>query len=128
MISFAAVQDGVTLYPDLVKAQVRMDTGEVVGLEANNYWMNHTERENLAPQVDEQQALRAVSGRLTVTGTRLCVIPVDDGLDSGKTEKLCWEFAGEWNGSRYFVYIDAETGEEEKVLKVVAGNGGTLTI
>lgn len=128
VISFAAVQDGVTLYPDLVKAQVRMDTGEVVGLEANNYWMNHTERENLAPQVDEQQALRAVSGRLTVSGSRLCVIPVDDGLDSGKTEKLCWEFAGEWNGSRYFVYIDAETGEEEKVLKVVAGNGGTLTI
>lgn len=128
VISFAAVQDGVTLYPDLVKAQVRMDTGEVVGLEANNYWMNHTERENLAPQVDEKQALRAVSGRLTVTGSRLCVIPVDDGLDSGKTEKLCWEFAGEWNGSRYFVYIDAETGEEEKVLKVVAGNGGTLTI
>ena len=128
VISFAAVQDGVTLYPDLVKAQVRMDTGEVVGLEANNYWMNHTERENLAPQVDEQQALRAVSGRLTVTGSRLCVIPVDDGLNSGKTEKLCWEFAGEWNGSRYFVYIDAETGEEEKVLKVVAGNGGTLTI
>ena len=128
VISFAAVQDGVTLYPDLVKAQVRMDTGEVVGLEANNHWMNHTERENLAPQVDEQQALRAVSGRLTVTGSRLCVIPVDDGLDSGKTEKLCWEFAGEWNGSRYFVYIDAETGEEEKVLKVVAGNGGTLTI
>ena len=128
VISFAAVQDGVTLYPDLVKAQVRMDTGEVVGLEANNYWMNHAERENLAPQVDEQQALRAVSGRLTVSGSRLCVIPVDDGLDSGKTEKLCWEFAGEWNGSRYFVYIDAETGEEEKVLKVVAGNGGTLTI
>ena len=128
VISFAAVQDGVTLYPDLVKAQVRMDTGEVVGLEANNYWMNHTERENLVPQVDEQQALRAVSGRLTVTGSRLCVIPVDDGLDSGKTEKLCWEFAGEWTGSRYFVYIDAETGEEEKVLKVVAGNGGTLTI
>lgn len=128
VISFAAVQDGVTLYPDLVKAQVRMDTGEVVGLEANNYWMNHTERETLAPQVDEQQALRAVSGRLTVTGSRLCVIPIDDGLASGKTEKLCWEFAGEWNGSRYFVYIDAETGEEEKVLKVVAGNGGTLTI
>ena len=90
--------------------------------------MNHTERENLAPQVDEQQALRAVSGRLTVTGSRLCVIPINDGLASGKTEKLCWEFVGEWNGSRYFVYIEAETGEEEKVLKVVAGNGGTLTI
>ena len=78
--------------------------------------------------MDESQALRAVSGRLTVTGARLCVIPVDDGLNSGKTEKLCWEIAGDWSGSRYLTYIDAETGEEEKVLKVVQGNGGTLTI
>ena len=128
VVSFAAEQDGVILYPDLVKAQVRMDTGDVVGLEANNFWMNHMQRENLTPAVDESQALRAVSGRLTVTGARLCVIPVDDGLNSGKTEKLCWEIAGDWSGSRYLTYIDAETGEEEKVLKVVQGNGGTLTI
>ena len=128
VVSFAAEQDGVILYPDLVKAQVRMDTGDVVGLEANNFWMNHMQRENLTPAVDESQALRAVSDRLTVTGARLCVIPVDDGLNSGKTEKLCWEIAGDWSGSRYLTYIDAETGEEEKVLKVVQGNGGTLTI
>lgn len=128
VISFAAVQDGVMLYPDLVKAQVRMDTGDVVGLEANNFWMNHTRREALSPTVEEAQALRAVSGRLAVTGARLCVIPVDDGLEAGKTEKLCWEFSGTWAGSRYFAYVDAETGEEEKVLKVVAGSGGSLTI
>lgn len=44
VINFVAVQDGVLLYPDLVKVQIRMDTGEVVGLEANNYLMNHTRR------------------------------------------------------------------------------------
>ena len=27
VINFVAVQDGVLLYPDLVKVQVRMDTG-----------------------------------------------------------------------------------------------------
>ena len=44
VINFVAVQDGVLLYPDLVQVQIRMDTGEVVGLEANNYLMNHTRR------------------------------------------------------------------------------------
>lgn len=36
VINFVALQDGVLLYPDLVKVQVRMDTGEIVGMEANN--------------------------------------------------------------------------------------------
>lgn len=128
VISFAAVQDGVLLYPDLVKVQVRMDTGDVVGLEANNYWMNHVARENLTPSLSESEARLNVSGRLTVTASRLCVIPVDDGLQTGVTEKLCWEFDGTWSGSRYLIYIDARTGDEIKVLKEVAGNGGTMTI
>ena len=49
VINFVALQDGVLLYPDLVKVQVRMDTGEIVGMEANNYLMNHTVRTALSP-------------------------------------------------------------------------------
>ena len=128
VVSFAAVQDNVLLYPDLVKVQVRMDTGDIVGLEANNYWTNHTVRENLTPALSAEEAQRFVSGRLTVEGSRLCVIPVDDGMNTGVTEKLCWEFSGTWSSSRYLVYIDAQTGAEEQVLKVVTGNDGTLTM
>ena len=107
---------------------VRMDTGDIVGLEANNYWTNHTVRENLTPALSAEEAQRFVSGRLTVEGSRLCVIPVDDGMNTGVTEKLCWEFSGTWSSSRYLVYIDAQTGAEEQVLKVVTGNDGTLTM
>lgn len=128
VISFAAVQEGVTLYPDLVKVQVRMDTGGVVGLEANNFWMNHTARTNLSPALSQEEAQLLVSGRLTVDSARLCVIPADDGLQTGVTEKLCWEFTGTHSGSRYLIYINAESGREEQVLKVVQGSGGTLTI
>lgn len=128
VISFAAVQDDVILYPDLVKAQVRMDTGMVIGLEANNFWMNHTTRERLVPKLTEQEAGASVSDRLTVDAARLTVIPVDDGLGSGRTEALCWEFDGAYNDERYLVYIDAETGEEAQVLKVVLGGGGVLTL
>ncbi|MDR0896350.1 MAG: germination protein YpeB [Oscillospiraceae bacterium] len=128
VISFAATQDGVMLYPDLVKVQVRMDTGAVIGLEANNYWMNHATRERLHPAITEEEAKLAVSSKLSISAAQLCVIPLSDGLGSGRTEALCWEFDGQWNGDRYLIYIDAETGEELQVLKVVLGGGGILTL
>ena len=128
VINFAAAQNDVILYPDLVKVQVRMDTGAVIGIEANNYWMNHVTRERLHPLLTESEAKTRVSDRLAVSGARLCVIPLEDGLGAGRTEALCWEFKGAASGSGYLVYIDAETGEEMNVLKVVQSGGGTLTM
>lgn len=128
VISFASMQDDVILYPDLVKIQVRMDTGAVIGIEANNYWMNHVTRERLHPLLTQEQAKAYVSERLSIVGTRLCVIPVTDGLGTGRSEALCWEFKGTVSGSQYLVYIDAETGEELEVLKMIESGGGMLTI
>ncbi|MCL1965237.1 MAG: germination protein YpeB [Firmicutes bacterium] len=128
VINFAAVQEEVVLYPDLVKVQVRMDTGAVIGLEANNYWMNHGPRERLHPQITKEEAAARVTNRLSVKRVRLCVIPLKDGLGTGRTEALCWEFDGMYENNRYFVYIDAETGDEVEVLKVVPASGGSLTM
>lgn len=128
VINFAAVQEDVILYPDLVKVQVRMDTGAVIGLEAGNYWMNHVKRERLHPKLTEAEARGHASSRLTIEAASLCVIPIEDGMGTGRTEALCWEFSGTYAENRYLIYIDSETGEELKVLKVVLGGGGVLTI
>lgn len=120
VINFVAVQEDVLLYPDLIKLQIRMDTGEVVGLESNNYLMNHQERTDLLPRLDEQKARARLSPRLSVTASRLCVIPWHD------TEKLCWEFSGTCEDSEYRVYIDAHTGEERDVLKMIHENDQKL--
>lgn len=61
LLNYAAVQDGIVLYPDLVKVQVRMDTGEVVGLEANNYWMNHVARHLASPELTAEEARAKLS-------------------------------------------------------------------
>ena len=60
-LSYAAVQDGVLLYPDLVKVQLRLDTLAVVGLEARHYLSSHTRRNSLTPAVSRRQAEAAVS-------------------------------------------------------------------
>jgi len=120
--NFAAVQDGVLLYPDQVKVQVSMETGSVVGAECSQYLMNHVRREALEPTVSAQEARESLSSRLEVETSRLCVIPTDAG------EKLCWEFRGTFAGAAYYVYVDAQSGEAEKILRVEQTPDGETAI
>lgn len=121
VINFVAVQDGVLLYPDLVKLQIRMDNGQVVGLEANNYLLNHVQRSGLTPTLTEEEALSKVSDRLTKSGARLCVIPFKN------TERLCYEVTGTYEDNEYRVYIDADTGEEVQVLMILQTTSGVMS-
>ena len=121
VINFVSVQDGVLLYPDLVKLQLRMDTGEVVGLEANNYLMNHTARDKLTPIQSKMQVLRQVSPLLGATDARLCLIP-----HLGE-ERLCYEIPGEYEENEYRVYVDAFTGEEVEILQMIRDGEGELS-
>ena len=52
-VNFAAVQDGVVLYPDLVKVQVSLRDGAIIGLEAGGYLRNHVQREFTLPALSE---------------------------------------------------------------------------
>ena len=118
VVSFAASQGDTLLYPDLVKVQLRMDTAQVVGLEARNYWQNHAARGLLKPTLTEEQARSLVGKRLNVRSGRLCLIPTDGG------EKLCYEFQGEFGGHTYLSYINALDGRQEELLKVVESDTG----
>ena len=118
VISFAASQGDTLLYPDLVKVQLRMDTAQVVGLEARNYWQNHAARGLLKPALTEEEARKLVGPRLNVQSGSLCLIPTDGG------EKLCYEFKGEFGGHTYLSYINALDGRQEELLKVVESDTG----
>jgi len=122
VIEMIALQDGVLLYPDQLKLQLRMDTGEVVGLESSRYLMNHTRREGLSPALTQEEALKAASPLLHVQRVRLCVIP------EGQSERFCYELTGTYNEQTYLVYIDARTGEEAEVLWLTDGAEGPVTV
>lgn len=121
VVSLAPVQEGVLLYPDLIKVQVRMDTGEIVGLEAHSYWLNHVQRTLPAPALTQAEAQAHISAQATVEGSRLCIIPLND------QEVLCYEFTVTHNGETYLVYIDARSGHEVELLKTINVENGSLT-
>lgn len=117
--NFAAVQDGVVLYPDLVKVQVSLADGTVVGLEAAGYLMNHVPRALSLPKLGEADALGRIGGALTPVSARLCVIPENDA------EYLCYEVRATSGADTFLAYIDAETGAERRLMQVISDEGGS---
>lgn len=121
--NFASIQDGVVLYPDLVKATVALDSGEVTGLETSAYLMSHRKRELPRAALSAEEARATLSPRLAISGGRLVLIPA--GV---KEERLSYEFKGELNEDTFLIYVNALTGREEKVVKLIETPGGTLTM
>ena len=121
-VNFAAVQNGVVLYPDLVKVQVSMADGAIVGLEAKNYLMNHVPRTLEIPALSEQDAIDRIGGSLTPVSARLCVIP------ENTSEYLCYEVTATSGQDTFLVYIDAVTGIERKLMQVISDENGALVM
>ncbi|MBQ8953818.1 MAG: germination protein YpeB, partial [Clostridia bacterium] len=121
-VNFAATQEGVLLYPDLVKVQMSMATGLPVGFEAVNYLTNHVARSLPAPALSEAAAREKLNPAVEAEKGRLCVIPLGEG------EALCWEFSVLSDEVQYLVYIDAMTGEERNIYRVVTDESGQLVI
>ncbi len=120
-INFAPETKGVIIYPDLVKVRVCAETGMIIGLEAAGYYANHTERTISAPALSRAEARSKVSGEISVETARLAIVPIGE-----KTESLCYEFSGTKDDETYFVYIDAVSGRQVEMFKVINSEEGKL--
>ena len=120
-INFAPEINGAIIYPDLIKVRVCAETGMIIGLEATSYYFNHTERTVESPALTRAEARKKVSEDISVETARLAVVPIGED-----TETLCYEFAGTLDGDTYYVYIDALTGRQVEMFKVVNSEEGAF--
>lgn len=120
-INYAYTEGDVVCYSDLIVLKVSAETKTLVGVEARNYLMNHRARSIATPAVTETEARAAVTQTLSVDGVRLALIPTEGG-----NERLTYEVAGTTSDDRYFVYVDAQTGKECKILRVIDSTEGQL--
>ena len=100
-----------------------MDSGVVCDMDAKLYIDNHTEREVAHPKLRVEQAEQNVSKDIMIEASRLALIPLSNGK-----EKLAYEFYGSASDGTYYVYIDALTGHELQIFKVVETEEGTLLL
>ncbi|QEK12659.1 germination protein YpeB [Crassaminicella thermophila] len=123
VINFACMQDNVIIYTDLIKVKVGLDNGEIVGFEAEGYLFNHHERNISKPKINIQEAKDKISIDAKVIDSKLVIIP-----NEGGKEILCYEFKANYKGDTFLIYINAETGEEQKILQVIIKENGVLML
>lgn len=122
-INYAYNDNGIIVYPDLIKVKVALDNGEVLGIETTGYLNSHKDREYNEPKISIEEARSKINPRLEIMSENMAIIPTE-----WKTEITCYEFKGKVEDREFLVYINTETGKEENVLIILDTPGGTLTV
>lgn len=120
-LNLAPVINNVVIYPDLIKVKVDLATGQIIGYEATTYYTNHTERNLSSAKISKQQAQNQIEDKYQIESIRLALSPIEY-----KGEILTYEFKCRFQGATYYIYINAEIGAEENILKVVETTSGDL--
>lgn len=130
---YACVSDGVLYvnmcytsgdviyYPDMIKVKVSLDDGKIVGFEGLNYIHNHTQRQLPLPVVTEGEVSNMDFGGLSIESIRLALIPLSDGK-----ELLTYEVFGNIDEYDFYIFVDALTGRQVKVMQVIDSDEGEL--
>ena len=122
-INYAATQNDIVMYPDLIKVKVALDNGEILGIETTGYLNNHTQRDIPNINITKEEAKKSLNKDLQIESEGLAIIPTE-----WKTEILCYEFKGKVEDREFLVYINADNGREEDILIITNTPNGTLTM
>ena len=122
-INYAYTENGVVIYPDLIKVKVALDNGEILGMETSGYLNNHTERNLSDVKINKEEAKKTLNKELDIQSEGLAVIPTE-----WESEILCYEFKGKVEDKEFLVYINAENGREEDILIITDTPNGILTM
>lgn len=121
---FIYSQYNVVYYSDMIQVMVALDDGEIIGFSAEDYLMSHRGGRDLTVTVSREEAENTLNSDLTVTNHRLAVIQTD-----GYYEKLCHEFRIFTDDDvEVLIYVNAQTGVEEKILILETSENGTLVL
>jgi spore germination protein len=112
-ITLAAAENNVIIYPEKVAVQVALDNGEILGLHAADYWFEHRARKLNEPKLSLAEAKKTLNPNFELHHQALALI--DNDVNE---EVLCYQFYGRINGSFYRIYVNADTGTEEKIERI----------
>jgi spore germination protein len=123
VVNFAYQENGVLIYPDLIKVNVALDNGQITGFDSIGYLLSHYSRHIQKPKLTVKEAQNKLNPALKVESHRLTIIPIET-----RKERLCYEFKTSFKGDNFLIYINALNGTEEQILQLLHTPGGTWTI
>ena len=123
-VNFCYTDNGIKVYPDLIKVTVSLDDGSITGFESQGFIMSHRDRTLERPKIALAEAMDELDDGLEVLEDSMAIVPT-----SGENEVFCYEFLCKTaDGQRLLVYVDAMSGEEENMLILIEDETGILTL
>lgn len=124
VVSYVYHQNEVAIYPDQVKLKIALDDGSIIGIESEKFLVSHVEtRKDTKPKITAAKAQEKVGKRLKINKISLAIIPTETNK-----EVLCYEFLGSYKDKNFIVYINANTGYEQRIIEIIDTPNGKLTI
>ena len=114
--------DGICVYADIVKVDISLEDGDILGVEARSFVLNHHERiyKNQFKLTLEQAENKLHKSLLIKSSDKVLII--DDALE----EHFCYEFICVSGNEEVAIYIDAKTGKEREIFIIEHAPGGTF--
>ncbi|NLY53720.1 MAG: germination protein YpeB [Firmicutes bacterium] len=115
LFAYVYEQDGVLIYPDLLRVRVARDDGSVIGFEGNGYTAWHQDLRRLpTPKISIRQALEKLAQGLELIGpVQLAVV-----FDSSAQEALVYEIPAKRGADQFLIYVDTQTGQEVQIVRL----------
>ncbi|MBZ9632975.1 germination protein YpeB [Clostridium sp. FP1] len=124
VVSYVYKQGEVAIYPDQVKLKIALDNGSIIGIESEKFLVSHVEKRQITtPKITAVKAQERVGKRLKISKISLAIIPTEMNK-----EVLCYEFLGSYKEKNFIVYINADTGYEQRIMEIIDTPNGKLTI
>jgi spore germination protein len=114
VFDFVFHKDNIRIYTDLVRVKVALDKGEIIGYEGLDYVVAHDKNKKIPkPKLTEQDAKAKVNKNVKIHESYLSMVEIEGG-----EIKLCYELLGTIENETYRIFINAMTGDEEKIEKM----------
>jgi len=113
VFTFVTHEDNVRIYPDAINVKVALDNGNILGFSAEEYLQSNHTRNIPKPTKTKDEVRKEINPKVKVMDERLSVI-----VNDLNQEVLCYEFLGTLGDDTYRIFINADTGVEEKVEKL----------
>lgn len=110
VFTFVTKAGDVRIYPESIKMKVALDNGLPVGLSADDYLKNYKKRQLAKPALSIEKAKGKINPKVKIMEAREAVI-----VNNSRQEVHCYEFMGTLGEDSYRIFINANSGEEEKV-------------
>lgn len=109
-LTMANMENDVIIYPEKFAVYVAMDRGEVIGFQASDYLSDQQERDIPPAGLSLAEAKQKLNPSFDISDHRLAII--ENEMDE---DVLCYQFVGTIHDQQYRIFINADTGLEEKL-------------